>query len=76
SSSRRGSSLLLRVADTGRGIAAEDKERVFLPYFSTKGRGTGLGLSIVHRIISDHHAQIHVGDNHPRGTVFTIMIPT
>ena len=74
-SERRGSKLLLHVADTGRGIAAEDRERVFLPYFSTKGRGTGLGLSIVHRIIGDHHAQIQVSDNQPRGTVFTIETP-
>jgi nitrogen fixation/metabolism regulation signal transduction histidine kinase len=65
----------LMVADTGRGIPAEAKEKLFLPHFSTKGRGTGLGLAIVHRIVSDHHGTIRVEDNSPRGTVFTIDLP-
>src|SRR5579863_9839911 len=46
----------LLVADTGCGISAGDKERLFLPYFSTKGRGTGLGLAIVSHILAEHHA--------------------
>jgi signal transduction histidine kinase len=66
----------LVVADTGRGIPAEQKEKLFLPHFSTKGRGTGLGLAIVHRIVSDLHGTIRVEDNHPRGTVFTIELPS
>jgi two-component system nitrogen regulation sensor histidine kinase NtrY len=74
-SRRTARSALLEVADTGRGIAAEDKERVFLPYFSTKGRGSGLGLSIVHRIVNDHQAQIHVADNDPHGAIFVLEIP-
>ncbi|MCG8462168.1 MAG: ATP-binding protein, partial [Holophagales bacterium] len=75
-SARNGRSTYIHVADTGRGIKAEDKERVFLPYFSTKGRGTGLGLSIVHRIVSDHHGHIHVRDNVPQGAIFTLEVPT
>lgn len=75
SSARNGRRIYIHVADTGRGIDAEDKERVFLPYFSTKGRGTGLGLSIVHRIVGDHHANIVVRDNQPRGAVFTLEVP-
>ncbi|HVS15605.1 MAG TPA: ATP-binding protein [Thermoanaerobaculia bacterium] len=67
--------LSIRVSDTGAGIPPEDKEKLFLPYYSTKGRGTGLGLAIVHRIVTDHHGTIRVEDNHPRGTVFTIEIP-
>jgi two-component system nitrogen regulation sensor histidine kinase NtrY len=67
--------LALRVADTGRGIPPAAKEKLFLPYFSTKGRGTGLGLAIVHRIVTDHHGTIHVEDNVPRGTVFTLELP-
>jgi two-component system nitrogen regulation sensor histidine kinase NtrY len=67
--------LTLQVADTGRGIAAEAKEKLFLPHFSTKGRGTGLGLAIVHRVVSDHHGTIRVEDNAPQGTVFTIELP-
>jgi two-component system, NtrC family, nitrogen regulation sensor histidine kinase NtrY len=65
----------LVVADTGRGIPAADKDKLFLPYFSTKGRGTGLGLAIVHRIVSDHRGTIRVEDNEPRGTVFTVELP-
>ena len=67
--------LQLQIADTGRGIPDEAKEKLFLPHFSTKGRGTGLGLAIVHRIVSDHHGTIRVEDNAPQGTVFTIELP-
>jgi PAS domain S-box-containing protein len=65
----------LIVADTGCGVTPEDKEKLFLPYFSTKGRGTGLGLAIVNRILSDHNAHIRVDDNVPAGARFTIEIP-
>ena len=53
----------------------EDKERLFLPYFSTKGRGTGLGLAIVNRILAEHNASIRVEDNKPAGARFVIEIP-
>ncbi|MGH9868423.1 MAG: ATP-binding protein [Candidatus Polarisedimenticolia bacterium] len=65
----------VEVADDGPGIAPEDKDKLFLPYFSTKRRGTGLGLAIVNRIISDHHGFIRVEDNRPRGTRFIIDLP-
>ncbi len=68
--------LVIRVADTGRGIPPAAKEKLFLPYFSTKGRGTGLGLAIVHRIVSDHHGVIRVEDNPPHGTVFILDLPS
>ncbi len=55
------------IADTGCGVSAEDKEKLFLPYFSTKDRGTGLGLAIVSHIVADHNASIRVEDNPPRG---------
>jgi two-component system, NtrC family, nitrogen regulation sensor histidine kinase NtrY len=67
--------VVIEVADPGRGVPDADKEKLFLPYFSTKGRGTGLGLAIVHRIVRDHDGQIHVHDNHPRGTRFEIELP-
>jgi len=67
--------LEIQVADTGRGIPPASKEKLFLPYFSTKGRGTGLGLSIVHRIVTDHQGEIRVEDNAPQGTVFTVELP-
>jgi two-component system nitrogen regulation sensor histidine kinase NtrY len=67
--------LEIQVKDTGRGIPPAAREKLFLPYFSTKGRGTGLGLAIVHRIVSDHHGSIRVEDNRPKGTVFTLELP-
>ena len=68
-------SIELIVADTGCGVSPEDKEKLFLPYFSTKSRGTGLGLAIVNHIIADHHAQIRVEDNRPVGARFVIEVP-
>jgi PAS domain S-box-containing protein len=65
----------LVIADSGRGVTAEEKERLFLPYFSTKGRGTGLGLAIVSHILADHNALIRVEDNQPVGARFTVEIP-
>jgi signal transduction histidine kinase len=63
------------VADTGRGVSAEDKERLFLPYFSTKERGTGLGLAIVSHIVGEHGGRIRVEDNRPAGARFYVEIP-
>jgi len=65
----------ITVADTGHGVTREVKERLFLPYFSTKKRGTGLGLSIVSRIVEDHHGSIRVEENQPVGTRFIIELP-
>ena len=64
------------VKDTGHGISSADKEKLFLPYFSTKRRGTGLGLAIASRIIADHKGYIHVEDNIPVGASFVVEIPT
>jgi hypothetical protein len=65
----------ITVADTGHGVTRELKERLFLPYFSTKKRGTGLGLAIVHRIIEDHHGSIRVEENKPVGARFVVELP-
>jgi len=65
----------LKVTDTGCGIPAEDKPRLFEPYFSTKKSGTGLGLAIVSTIISDHNGYIRVRDNDPQGTNFIVELP-
>jgi two-component system nitrogen regulation sensor histidine kinase NtrY len=62
-------------ADTGCGITADQKEKLFLPYFSTKGRGTGLGLAIVSHILTEHNATIRVEDNQPSGAWFAIEVP-
>ena len=68
-------SVELLVADTGCGVSPEDKEKLFLPYFSTKNRGTGLGLAIVSHIVAEHGARIRVEDNRPAGTRFYVDIP-
>ncbi len=63
------------VADTGCGVTPELREKLFLPYFSTKGRGTGLGLAIVSHILAEHGASIRVEDNLPVGARFIVEIP-
>ena len=63
------------VADTGHGVTQELKEKLFLPYFSTKNRGTGLGLAIVNRIVEDHRGSIRIEENHPVGTRFIVELP-
>jgi nitrogen fixation/metabolism regulation signal transduction histidine kinase len=65
----------IEVADTGLGIPSRDREKLFLPDFTTKGRGTGLGLAIVSRIVADHNGTIRVEDNRPRGARFIIELP-
>ncbi len=67
--------LELTVSDTGQGISRDVKERLFLPYFSTKARGTGLGLAIVSRIVEDHRGSIRVEENKPVGSRFVIELP-
>lgn len=64
------------VADTGCGILADDKAKLFEPYYSTKQSGTGLGLAIVATVISDHNGYIRVRDNYPQGTRFIVELPT
>jgi two-component system nitrogen regulation sensor histidine kinase NtrY len=63
------------VSDNGPGIPPEDREKLFLPYYSTKRRGSGLGLAIVRRIVAEHGGAIDVTENVPSGTIFTIDLP-
>src|SRR5712664_4327011 len=63
------------VQDTGHGISPQDKDKLFLPQFSTKDRGTGLGLAIAARIVAEHGGSIHVEDNFPAGSRFVIELP-
>jgi len=65
----------ITVADTGHGVTRELKEKLFLPYFSTKKRGTGLGLAIVSRVVEDHRGSIRVEENHPVGSRFIVELP-
>lgn len=63
------------VSDTGCGIAPEDMEKIFNPYFTTKPKGTGLGLAIVHKIIEAHDGRIQVESTPGKGTRFVITLP-
>lgn len=65
----------LEVIDDGTGIKEEDKDKLFLPHFSTKKEGMGLGLAIVSTIISKHRGYIRIKDNEPRGSHFIIELP-
>ena len=65
----------LVVSDTGHGVSRDVKERLFLPYFSTKQRGTGLGLAIVSRIVEEHRGSIRVEENKPVGSRFIVELP-
>jgi two-component system sensor histidine kinase PilS (NtrC family) len=63
------------IADNGQGIAREDIDKIFHPFFTTKSGGTGLGLAIVYRIIEDHGGTIDVESEPGKGTRFIIMLP-
>jgi len=65
----------IEISDSGPGIFAEDKGKLFLPNFSTKKKGSGLGLAIANRVINEHDGSIRVEDNHPQGAKFIIHIP-
>jgi two-component system nitrogen regulation sensor histidine kinase NtrY len=67
--------LRFTVVDNGPGVPAADRDKLFMPYYSTKGRGSGLGLAIVQRIITEHGGKISVNDATPTGTVFTVELP-
>jgi len=73
---REGDTARIAVSDNGHGIKPADRDKLFLPKFSTRDRGTGLGLAIVSHIISDHKGRIWVEDNKPRGARFIIDLPT
>jgi nitrogen fixation/metabolism regulation signal transduction histidine kinase len=62
------------VSDTGSGVSRDDKEKLFLPYFSTKARGTGLGLAIVSHIVKEHQGRVRVENNLPQGARFIVEL--
>ena len=67
--------VLVEIADDGPGIPPEDRDKLFVPYYSTKRRGSGLGLAIVSRIVAEHRGRIRVENNEPRGSRFIIELP-
>jgi two-component system sensor histidine kinase AtoS len=68
-------SVLVEIADTGRGIDAAVIDKLFQPFFTTKPKGTGLGLAISKRLIEDHGGRISIEPNPGGGATFTISLP-
>jgi two-component system, NtrC family, nitrogen regulation sensor histidine kinase NtrY len=66
---------VFELADTGAGLTAEECERLFTPYYTTKQHGTGLGLAIAQSVISDHHGRITVSSKKGQGTTFHVELP-
>jgi signal transduction histidine kinase len=72
----KGDSVEIRVSDTGSGMTAEECERLFTPYYTTKQHGTGLGLAIVQSVVSDHHGTIQVESKPGSGSTFVVELPS
>jgi hypothetical protein len=70
-----GAAVEIEVSDTGHGLTEEIRERLFLPFYSTKHRGTGLGLSIAAKIIQELGGSIRAESNTPKGARFLIRLP-
>jgi len=73
--SEDGAAAEITVSDTGSGLSDEIRERLFLPYYSTKRRGTGLGLSIAAKIAQEHGGTISAEANVPKGARFLLRLP-
>jgi signal transduction histidine kinase len=73
--SEDGSAVEVEVSDTGHGLTPEIRERLFLPFYSTKHRGTGLGLSIAAKIVQEAGGTIRAESNLPKGARFVMRLP-
>lgn len=75
SSSEKGGYLIFEIRDNGKGIPAENKNKIFEPYFTTKSYGSGLGLMIVYKVVKEHMGDIKVASMEGKGTAFSIILP-
>jgi hypothetical protein len=73
--SEDGEAVEVEVSDTGHGLTEEIRERLFLPFYSTKQRGTGLGLSIAAKIAQEHGGSLSAESNSPKGARFLLRMP-
>ena len=69
-------STVVEISDTGRGIAKEDQDKIFNPFFTLREKGTGLGLSLVKKIVALHDGKIEVESKPEKGTTFRIILPS
>jgi signal transduction histidine kinase len=67
--------VVARVADTGVGISAENLQRLFQPFFTTKEKGIGLGLAVTHGLVQGHRGTIDVTSTLGKGTTFAVRLP-
>jgi PAS domain S-box-containing protein len=74
-SAAAGGEAVLRISDTGHGIAPENVRKVFLPFFTTREQGVGMGLALAHKIVTAHGGRIDVESGQGKGTTFTISLP-
>jgi two-component system sporulation sensor kinase A len=65
----------IRITDTGCGIAPEDLDAIYDPFFTSKAKGIGLGLTMVHQVVRDHHGEIDIQSQEGEGTTVTIRLP-
>lgn len=70
-----GGRIRVAIRDDGRGVSAEDRERIFQPYFTTKPTGTGLGLFVCRRIVEQAGGTIELAETSPQGSTFAVEIP-
>jgi two-component system, NtrC family, sensor kinase len=68
-------SVVIKVADSGKGMSGESLEKIFEPFYTTKDKGTGLGLAIVFNVINKHNGKITIQSEEGKGTAFTITLP-
>jgi len=74
---RDGTSVAIEISDDGCGIAGDEIEKIFAPFYTTKSHGMGLGLSVVRTIVEEnHHGSVHIASEKDKGTTVTIRIPT
>ncbi|MFH2126329.1 MAG: ATP-binding protein [Pseudomonadota bacterium] len=72
---RQGEEVVLAVSDHGPGVSPAQRQHLFTPFYTTKKEGTGLGLPVVHKVAEAHGGRLEIGDNHPHGAVFRLVLP-
>lgn len=65
----------IEISDTGDGIAEDDLQKIFIPFFTTKSKGHGVGLALAHRVVTDHGGTLSASNSQGGGAVFTMRLP-